>query len=393
MRWLQRWVFTGADDGFIRKYDFYATLRGDTLLTQAQRHGLVDTVSGALVSAWENEDKQAEVGITSQHRVSPVYSLDVHSEGVWCVSGLDNGRINLWTVRHDEGSCAHVFEGHTNTVSVLKISGSERSLYSGSWDKTVKLWSLDSGRVTRDFKGVSSQVTSMSLQPSVPTDDAPLLVTSFDGHMYVFDHRDANGLVKKLPNTLGTAPPWALSACWSIEGSKIYCGRRNGVVEEYDFGEGRLLRSIQMPRDSGPVTLVQCMANGRSLLCASKDNIRLWDLDHEAEIAKALGGTGSALNVSAPFVIVPGHHGGMISCLLMDPSRRFMVAASGSRGWDGLSTNFCLLYGVDPVASTGSGSGGAPSGGGGGGGGGGGAPASAGRVGAASTPAASMPVF
>jgi transcriptional activator SPT8 len=54
----QKWIVTGSEDGFIRKYDFYSSLNGSTLLTGAQKHGLVDSIqkAGVILSAWENED-------------------------------------------------------------------------------------------------------------------------------------------------------------------------------------------------------------------------------------------------------------------------------------------------------------------------------------------------
>lgn len=39
-----RWVFTGGEDGFIRKYDFFASISGKTLLTQNQKHAQVESV-------------------------------------------------------------------------------------------------------------------------------------------------------------------------------------------------------------------------------------------------------------------------------------------------------------------------------------------------------------
>ncbi len=76
---------------------------------------------------------------------------------------------------------------------------------------------------------------------------------------------------------------------------------------------------------------------------ASQDNIRLYDL-------KATSGI--------PFLIIPGHHGGVISsfceifslCLStlmlsdVDPTCRYAFSASGNRGWDGNSTEVLLGY-------------------------------------------------
>lgn len=53
-----RWVFTGGSDGYIRKYNWPDTANGKLMLTVAQRHPFVDSVTkaGVLASYWENEE-------------------------------------------------------------------------------------------------------------------------------------------------------------------------------------------------------------------------------------------------------------------------------------------------------------------------------------------------
>lgn len=53
-----RWVFSGGSDGYIRKFNWADTVNGKTLLTVAQRHPFVDSVTkaGVLTSYWENEE-------------------------------------------------------------------------------------------------------------------------------------------------------------------------------------------------------------------------------------------------------------------------------------------------------------------------------------------------
>lgn len=57
-----RWVFSGGADGYIRKFDWHATANGKAMLTVAQRHPFVDSVTkaGVLLSYWENEDSQSK---------------------------------------------------------------------------------------------------------------------------------------------------------------------------------------------------------------------------------------------------------------------------------------------------------------------------------------------
>ncbi|CAI4214206.1 unnamed protein product [Parascedosporium putredinis] len=136
--------------------------------------------------------------------------------------------------------------------------------------------------------------------------------------------------------------PWCMGACWSPDGNRIYAGRRNGVVEEFDIHKARHgwapERSLKFPAGSGAVSAVRAMPNGRHLICASHDILRLYDLDHT--------GSGAPGKQSAvPFLIVPGPpRAGVISALWVDPTCRFMLSAAGTRGWEGTSTEVLIGY-------------------------------------------------
>ncbi|KAI8592894.1 WD40-repeat-containing domain protein [Geranomyces variabilis] len=436
-----RWVFSGGEDGFIRKFDFVATLNGEQTLTQTQKHGLADSVEkgGVLSSVWENEEfpiTYTENPPSLAQDWSPVYSLDVHSEGVWCVSGCKSGNINLWSVRHDEGHCQHVLRYHKNTVSCLRITPGERGLISGSWDRSLVRWDLDVGKITTRFQGVRSQITVAALDPAhIPlfrssthyaADDSLLMATSYDGAILIYDQRTPNGAGRKFVAKQSEAPPWCLSACWSPNGDRVFCGRRNASIDEYDIREGRWARSLRLPRDSGPVTLVAALPNSRHLLCASQDILRLWDLDSSASdgdvvlpptdnsaqdtflasdagstsaghspahavgiengegyvegegTVVTLNGTSSLANGAhlratpqsrvnrlrqeegvhtttpplVPFTVVPGHTTGIVTTILMDTSARFLITASGTRGWEGAPSHLCLVNALTPVTLT-----------------------------------------
>ncbi|KAF9183870.1 Transcription factor spt8 [Haplosporangium sp. Z 767] len=385
-----RWVFTGSEDGYIRKYDFFASMNGKTMLTQGQRHGQVESVTkaGILTSYWENEEQpnkaqpllnedglvgessnQVDMDVDAnivkregsvdrgmnqsvaramspmeESKMSAVYSLDCHSEAIFAISGLESGSINLWTPRHEEGTCHHVFRQHTGPVSALKLTPDQQGFISGSWDHNVLQWDLNHGAIVRTYTGHGSQISSLSFQPAdMPAvhmdfsdpatnypDNSILMSTSVDGTLCLWDRRDPTQLPRKLQPP-EKVPPWCLSACWSADGKRIYCGRRNGTgnylsgasalalflqiisyqtyiihtplpVDEWDFAEGRFIQSIKMPANSGPVSFVKSLPNNKHLVCASQDNIRLWNIT-ELDSKSSL----------RPFQIIAGHHGGLIS--------------------------------------------------------------------------------
>ncbi|CAG8529217.1 7307_t:CDS:2 [Diversispora eburnea] len=49
------------------------------------------------------------------------------------------------------------------------------------------------------------------------------------------------------------------------------------------------------------------------------------------------------------FLIIPGHHGGTISQIMVDPNCRYMITTSGNRGWEGSSTEAALFYEINPI--------------------------------------------
>ena len=61
-----RWVFSGGSDGYVRKFNWPDTANGKLMLTVAQRHPFVDSVTkaGLLSSYWENEDPQGTIHTT-----------------------------------------------------------------------------------------------------------------------------------------------------------------------------------------------------------------------------------------------------------------------------------------------------------------------------------------
>lgn len=165
-------------------------------------------------------------------------------------------------------------------------------------------------------------------------DENTFLGSCTNGSIQIWDRRIASRPAMKLMRGPQT-PPWCMSACWSTDGDRVYAGRRNATVEEYDLKiGGKTSKTLKFPSISGPVSCVRSMPNNKHVLCASHDNVRIYDVSQR----------GSS---KVPFLIVPGHHGGMISNLYVDPTCRFLISTSGDRGWQGVSTDATLIYDID----------------------------------------------
>ncbi|KAF9052886.1 WD40-repeat-containing domain protein [Panaeolus papilionaceus] len=180
-----------------------------------------------------------------------------------------------------------------------------------------------------------------------------LMTTFIDGQIILWDRRvqSPGRGVGRLEMTDKT-PPWCLSACWSADGAQIYAGRRNGTVDVWDvrlLGHAgpsitpRILRTLRNPTSSGVVSCVAAFPDARHIACASIDNIRLWNVAENVEDTSMRSRSG------VQFKIIPGHHGGYISQMLVDPGARFLISASSNRGWHGDSTRTVFVHDIKHV--------------------------------------------
>ncbi|CCF57749.1 hypothetical protein KAFR_0D01020 [Kazachstania africana CBS 2517] len=397
-----KYLFLGGSDGYIRKYDLLNTIYGKLSLTILQKHSLTESIqnAGILLSYWENEIpmRLSELKVTNNEyepNVSPVHSIEVHNECLFLLSGLQNGGIALQGVRYMEGCIGHYFKRHNQVVNILRLNNNQDKFLSGSWDRQIIEWDLNKmGSIVNEFKGANSELSSLELRPldhtvDIPTkptdedadeldslfgdddeeedddanetnkernnnekeesptrdevsketlnvvyDESIFMTSGLNGAINVWDRRNNTAPVLNLLKGQST-PPWCFSACWSANGDYIYAGRRNACVEEFDLKMPSSPKStLKLPSISGSVSCVKSLPNGNHLLIASKDNIRLYD-------------TSIASSSKIPFTIVPGHHGGVISNLYVDPTCRFLISTSGDRGWQGTSTDTTLIYEID----------------------------------------------
>lgn len=183
------------------------------------------------------------------------------------------------------------------------------------------------------------------------------LTSSINGTVDIWDRRQEKRVAHiKVPER---TPPWAASACWSTDGEFIYIGRRNSCVEEFNIKTSLSspTRTFRFPTVSGAVSAVKTMPSGRHLLCASYDNVRLYDLKASTEPTGSSINNGNSKSNSndanggalTPFYIIPGHHGGIISQIFIDPGCQYMITTSGHRGWLGNSTDLALIYDINAI--------------------------------------------
>ena len=96
---------------------------------------------------------------------SPVWAMSYHNNMI--AVGLETGDITI--LNAITGSQTAVLSEHTKLVNSLAFSPDGTLLVSGSLDKTVKLWDLQTGGVVKTFTGHTQWVKSVSISADLTT--------------------------------------------------------------------------------------------------------------------------------------------------------------------------------------------------------------------------------
>lgn len=340
-----QWIWMGGSDGLIRKCSLWDTMNGQVALPHNLRQNQMDTVirPAVITTAWGYGSDGAGLVPTGTIQIKtknvvgwdaaafetkygsliPVHSMAVEKDGKFGLVGLENGVASLSTLRTHEGKCHHVFTVSKTKQPVSCLALEETSFVSGSWDKQILWWDLNTGQQRGLVSQHKGQISAISWNPE---HKGIFLSSSIDGGLCVWDVR-ADG--KSGPNAMPQTPSWLLDAIWSSDGRYIYTGRKDASMDCWDVRTLKCLYTRILPQDSGPVTKIKSLPTRDSILCASLDNIRIISRPHDGQAAATR--------------IIPGHHGGSISEMLVSPDGLYMISSSGTRGWEEYS-NDCTLF-------------------------------------------------
>ncbi|KAJ8292748.1 Guanine nucleotide-binding protein subunit beta-like protein [Rhodotorula toruloides] len=242
--------------------------------------------------------------------------------------------IIMWSLTRDESSFGYpkrILHGHNGFVSDVVISSDGQFALSSSWDKTLRLWDLNTGLTTRRFVGHTSDVLSVSFS----ADNRQIVSGSRDRTIKLWNtlgeckfnitedgHSEWVSCVRFSPNPMNPvivsagwdkvvkvripipfylsqrACVWELSKCKlrtnhfghtgyistvtvSPDGSLCASGGKDGITMLWDLNEGKHLYSLE----AGDEIHALVFSPNRYWLCAATGSgVKIFDLESKSVV-------------------------------------------------------------------------------------------------------------
>ncbi|KAL0968629.1 hypothetical protein UPYG_G00269360 [Umbra pygmaea] len=156
--------------------------------------------------------------------------------------------------------CVHVAEGHTKAV--LCVDSTDDLLFTGSKDRTCKVWNLVTGQEIMSLAGHPNNVVSVRYSSS-------LVFTVSTSYIKVWDIRDSAKCIRTLTSS--------------------------GQVTPGDACASSTNRTVTIPAGENQINQIALNPSGSILYAAAGNSVRVWDLRRFVSTGKLIGHLGPVM--------------------------------------------------------------------------------------------------
>ncbi|TYZ60466.1 hypothetical protein PybrP1_002668 [[Pythium] brassicae (nom. inval.)] len=176
----------------------------------------------------------------------------------------------------------HSFFGHGGPVWALHFRDS--TLVSGSYDKTVKIWDLQSGKCSHTLRGHTGWVSSLDCHERL------IASASWDSSINIWD-AESGALLRSLVDT-PASPVYSLQ--WDHQRNALITGCRRFGIQVWDVESGQKTAHFSGHNSKNQIN-ISC--DERVISGGSDHSVKFWDRRQGACTATLVGHRGAVMSV------------------------------------------------------------------------------------------------
>jgi len=253
---------------------------GDDIVLTASRDKtiIVWDLDGGVASRESGGDSYGKMKKRLQGHHHFVQDLDISSDGQFALSASWDRTARLWNI--DTGNTVKQFRSHKKDILSVAFSDDNRQIITGSRDRTIKLWNtIGECKYTMDEaqNGHSDWVTCVRFSPQA--EDSVIVSAGCDGYVKVWKLSNC-----KLKYTLKGHKGRINYVALSPDGSLCASGGKDGKAMLWDLNEGKPLSQLDGGGDE--INALNFSPNRYWLCAATGSSIKIWDLESKTVVAE-----------------------------------------------------------------------------------------------------------
>jgi uncharacterized protein with WD repeat len=201
-----------------------------------------------------------------------IYGVPITSDGM--LASVSGSKILFWNL--DTQEIDSVLEEHTDTIFSLSLSPDNRTLASGSLDKTVGLWDLETKDLICTLAKRKDPIHSVMFSP-----DNKLLASGGESKYRTADGQKTTIYLwsidnKELIRTFVGHDLRVNTLAFSPDGQTLASGSNDKTVRLWDVNSGRQLHILE--GHSSNIGTVAFTPDGGSLISSGGGGIKVWNV-------------------------------------------------------------------------------------------------------------------
>lgn len=227
-----------------------------------------------------------------------VFDVDVSADGTQMISGSFDKMVFLWDIQ--SGEVLRRFEGHENWVRGVAYCPGGQTFVSGDQNGVMILWNIETGAPVFTMQGHEKAVRGVACSP----DGATALTASEDNTLILWDLDTGEAI-----RTLEGHSAQAIQAAYSPDGATAVSASYDSTLILWDLDTGEAIQTIS--GHEGRVFTVSFSPDGQFLLSGGTDRtIRMWSVETGEEVRRFQG------------------HGAVVKTAIFNQDQRLILSSS-----------------------------------------------------------------